>query len=43
MNEFDHLSVSDEGMYDWLCQMARQIDTAVAIINPGPFYARFKK
>lgn len=38
MNEFDHLSVSDEGMYDWLCQMARQIDTAVAIINPNNGY-----
>ena len=38
MNEFDHLSVSEEGMYDWLCQMARQIDTAVAIINPNNGY-----
>ncbi|WP_339262457.1 EAL domain-containing protein [Solibacillus sp. FSL W7-1472] len=38
MNEFDNLSVSDEGLYDWLCQMARQIDLAVAIINPNKGY-----
>lgn len=38
MNEFDNLSVSDGGMYDWLCQMARQIDAAVAIINPNNGY-----
>lgn len=33
MNEFDNRSLSDAGMYFWLCQMARQLDSAVVIIN----------
>lgn len=38
MEEFDDLSVIDEEMHFWLCQMARQIDAAVAIINPKKGY-----
>ena len=38
MNEFDNLNVSDQVMYVWLCQVARQIDAAVAIINPNKGY-----
>ncbi|MGN7476703.1 EAL domain-containing protein [Solibacillus silvestris] len=38
MNEFDNRSLSDEEMYFWLCQMARQLDSAVAIINPKKGY-----
>lgn len=33
MNGFNNRSLSDVEMYFWLCQMARQLDSAVAIIN----------
>lgn len=38
MNEFDNRSLSDAGMYFWLCQMARQLDSAVVIINTKKGY-----
>lgn len=38
MKEFDKRNISDEDMYFWLCQMARQLDSAVVVINPKKGY-----
>lgn len=38
MKEFDKRNLSDEEMYFWLCQMARQLDSAVVILNPSKRY-----
>ncbi|AWE08104.1 phosphodiesterase [Lysinibacillus sp. 2017] len=38
MNEFGNQRHSDDEMYFWLCQMARQVDTAILIIDPKKGY-----
>ncbi|MCH7322131.1 EAL domain-containing protein [Solibacillus sp. MA9] len=38
MNEFDNRSLSDAELYFWLCQMARQLDSGIVIVNTKKGY-----
>lgn len=38
MYEFNNRSLGNEELYFWLCQMARQIDSAIVVINPQKGY-----